>query len=185
MSEPLVGLMGYAQSGKDTFAGLLGYRRIAFADKLKDLALACSPLVGDQRDAGDLETIVSDFGWEYAKAKVPGVREFLQNLGVGVRDILGRDLWVHAALSDYEPGLPTVITDVRFLNEIAEIKNLGGFIVRIDRPGIEAPNNHVSEHGWQDTEPDLLVVNDGDLAELEAKARILDRLLRRRLAGVA
>jgi hypothetical protein len=50
--QPLVGLVGYARSGKDTFAAALGYRRLAFADPLKELALAVNPLAaGSHADA--------------------------------------------------------------------------------------------------------------------------------------
>lgn len=184
--QPLVGLVGYAQSGKDTFAAALGYRRLAFADPLKALSVACGPRFtvpdwghnDEDSHAYPLSFIVAEDGWEYAKANVPGVREFLQDLGVGVRDILGGDTWVKAAFANYDPTQPTVITDVRFPNEIEAIKGRGGVIVRIDRPGVGPANGHVSEFAWQATTPYWQVHNGGSLESLTARARDLDTALR-------
>lgn len=184
MRAPLVGLMGTAQSGKDTFAGLLGYRRIAFADVLKQMALRCDPAFYlDGYDWYGLNTIVDMHGWEYAKA-VPGVREFLQNLGAAVRHY-DQGFWVRAALhgvDGYDPSKPTVITDVRYINEVQAIRARGGFIVRIDRPGVESPNNHVSEHEWRSVTPDLSVLNDTTIDRLAAEADRVDAEIRRRIA---
>lgn len=176
--QPLVGLVGYAQSGKDTLAGYLGYRRIAFADPLKELALACNPHLAPDT-LSSLRDWVEEEGWEATKAQAPGAREFLQNLGCGVRDVLGADTWVQAAFAKYDPTQPTVITDVRFPNEIAAIRARGGVIVRIDRPGTKPPNNHVSEFAWQSEAPDHFICNDGGLEALEVWARHLDEDLRR------
>lgn len=178
--QPLVGLVGYAQSGKDTFASVLGYRRIAFADPLKVLSVACDPWLRTGPDAApiNLALLVEQWGWEYAKANVPGVREFLQNLGVGARDVLGSDVWVEAAFASYDPTQATVITDVRFPNEIAAIRDRGGVIVRIDRPGVGPANGHVSEFAWQATTPDWQVQNAGGLELLADHARALDSHLR-------
>ncbi len=168
MSKPLVGLVGYAQAGKDTFAGYLGYKRIAFADVLKAVAYDTSP---------ELRAHVLYRGWEFAKQQ-PGMREFLQDLGIAVREHLGMDTWVNAAFKDYDPSVATVITDVRFPNEIAAIRERGGIIARIDRTGNEPVNSHVSEFAWQDTEPDLhYKFADGGLYHMELVAHSLrDRL---------
>lgn len=181
VSVPLVGLCGLAQSGKDTFAGYLGYRRIAFADALKELALAANPHFFYKLEKyrgvsmkASLQAIVEQRGWEYAKAQVPGVRQFLQDLGVGVRDILGPDTWVNAAFRDYDPAVPTVFTDVRFENEFAEIRRRGGVIVRVIRLGQESGDAHVSENGWQSIQPDWIVAAaEGDLDVLRGHAEWL------------
>lgn len=185
MRAPLIGLCGAAQSGKDTFAGLLGYRRIAFADKLKQVALDCDPLVGpDDFGYGEgyfhLSWMVEQFGWEYAK-RVPGVREFLQNLGAAVRHY-DPNFWIKAALEQWDDDHPTVVTDVRYDNEVRAIRRWQGFIVRIDRPGVESPNDHVSEHEWRSVTPDLSVLNDTTIDRLAAEADRVDAEIRRRIA---
>ena len=157
MTAPLIGMVGYAQAGKDTFAGYLGYHRIAFADKLKQLALDINPIIIPapipEWSNEYLSDVIEAGGWEWAKAEVRGVREFLQNLGVAVRKI-DPDFWVKAAFLEYTPGVATVFTDVRFPNEIEAIRAAGGIIVRIDRHGNNPVNDHISEYAWQETAPD-------------------------------
>lgn len=179
-TQPLVGLVGYAQAGKDTFAAALGYRRLAFADSLKALALACDPVFPDPASGHALVSgIIGRYGWEHCKAEVPGVREFLQNLGVGVRDILGGDTWVNAALAKYDPAQPTVFTDVRFPNEVAAIRDRGGVIVRVTRIGQAQPGGHVSEQLAATIDPDYEVAAaPGNLDSLTEQAALIDHLLR-------
>lgn len=120
----LVGLAGYARSGKDAAAGALvdlGYERRGFADALKVLA-GCVGWDGRKDDAG---------------------RRLLQELGVGAREVLGADVWVDALMSTLTG--PTVITDVRFPNEVDAICDRGGVVVRIFRPGVGPARGHVSE----------------------------------------
>ncbi len=161
MSKPLVGLVGYAQAGKDTFAGYLGFKRFAFADTLKAVAYDTNP---------HLRAYVDSIGWEEAKKK-RGMREFLQDLGIAVREHLGPDTWVDAAFGNYDASVATVFTDVRFPNEIEAIRAAGGIIVRIDRVGHQPVNSHVSEFAWQATTPDEhFVFQDGALHHMELVA---------------
>src|SRR5690606_2560032 len=50
MTHPHIGLMGYARSGKDTAGAMLhadlGYRRVSFADPVREMALALDPIIG-------------------------------------------------------------------------------------------------------------------------------------------
>lgn len=142
---PLVGLVGYAQAGKDTFAKYMGFEKRAFANALRDLAYDSNPWYREN---------VLKYGYEWSKANVHGFREYLQDFGMAVRTHFGEDTWVNLAFKDYDSGVPTVFTDVRFPNEIAAIKARGGLIVRIDRVGHQPVNTHISEHAWQATEPD-------------------------------
>lgn len=198
MTAPLLGLVGRKRSGKDTFASFLtqdhGFVRLAFADRLKDAALAVDPLIGK----GDLRLsdYVGTVGWETAKA-VPEVRRFLQELGVAVRLHVRADAWVAPVVEEAnrlrapgpdfidlpdgwmerttEPGFPVVVTDVRFLNEVQAIRDAGGLIVRIDRPSLPDDGDaHVSEHEWRSVVPDFTVENrDGELDDLRTLAAII------------
>lgn len=153
----IVGLAGYAGSGKDTAAEALapyGYERLAFADKLKALALELNPEFGTGGIVVSLASLVRAWGWEGAK-KYPGVREYLQRLGQWHRAILGEDVWVNAALAGVIPGsrsltqalgIPNyVVTDARYQNEFDRIREMGGAIVRIERKGVGPANDHESE----------------------------------------
>ncbi len=107
----ILGLHGYARSGKDAAAEALvaiGWERIAFADVLRDIAYATDPYVQVTQDAADslqqqhpdeyviagdwydeaggevfarLRLVVDTYGWEYAKEQFPDVRRLLQRLG--------------------------------------------------------------------------------------------------------
>jgi hypothetical protein len=78
----IIGLTGYAQSGKDTFASILvekyGYSRIAFADKIRDFLYGINPMVGCS-PTGYLQDLVNLVGWDKAKQE-PQVRRLLQDL---------------------------------------------------------------------------------------------------------
>lgn len=152
MTFPLVvGITGFAQNGKDTFAARLvdrhGFKRYAFADPLKSLALTLDPLIPFGAVPADnpgprgyqarrLSFVVRTHGWEFAKQE-PEVRRFLQVLGTeGVRHHLGDDSWVKACGKAFlADGVDrVVITDVRFPNEADYVRNVcGGVLVRVTR----------------------------------------------------
>ena len=173
----IIGLSGYARSGKDTVAGMLmglhGYEQVAFADKIRELLYEMDPLVMHNYMDFRLQDIVDSKTWEVAKTEFPEVRRLLQDLGVGARKLFSEDFWVYQVLSDVVPQDKLVISDVRFENEAQCIKAFGGQIWRINRPGVEAANDHVSEHQLNDWDFDAVIENDGDMPELMGKIKAL------------
>lgn len=148
----LIGLSGYARSGKDTAAYALkgiGFTRIAYADKMRDFALALNPVMPTApMPYTRLADLVAEFGWNGIKSTPhnANVREFLQRLGTDAgRNILGENIWVDATLKGLDPNGSYVITDVRFPNEADAIRNLGGQVYRVERSGIHPVNTHISE----------------------------------------
>jgi hypothetical protein len=174
----IIGLTGYAQSGKDTVAKVLienfGFERVAFADPIRKLLYEMNPAVkdGDYRIQG----VVDGYGWDVAKTAFPEVRRLLQDLGVGARKVFGEDFWVKQALNSHSPSDNVVVTDVRFTNEADYIK---GFpeaqLWRIKRIGVGAVNGHVSERDMDGHAVDQIFANNGSIGDLEAliKARML------------
>lgn len=169
----VIGLMGYAQVGKDTLASQLvekhGFTRIAFADVLRDCLYALNPIVFLNIDASvvRLQTIVDAIGWDEAKVRYPEIRALLQRLGTEVgREILGNDIWVNTALAQVKPGGKYVITDMRFPNEYAAVHKLGGKMVRVVREGYGPVNDHWSETALDGYEADVTLVNDRTPADL-------------------
>lgn len=167
MLKPLVvGLCGYAQSGKDTLAALLveqrGYERRAFADNMREMLLRINPLVLGNPTEGAfhptrLKRLVETHGWEQAK-KIDEVRSLLQRLGTEAgRGILGDNVWVDALFAQPIHS-PIVISDVRFPNEAERIHQEGGFVVRIIRDGVTPPNSHISETAYSDQ--DFIIHNN-------------------------
>jgi dephospho-CoA kinase len=162
----IIGLSGFAQSGKDTVAERLvtehGFERIAFADPIRKMIYAMNPKI----NGNPLDELVDDYGWDVAK-KNPEVREMLQQFGYAARVYLGEDIWIAAALRKMDDKSKRyVITDVRFLNEAGTIKVLKGKIWRVERPEVEAANAHVSEWEMNAYNFDETIGNDGTVEQL-------------------
>lgn len=144
----IIGLVGFAGSGKGTVADILvdsyDYCKLSFADAVKD---ATSTIFGWSRNLleGDTEESrvfrekkdefwSSKFGYDVTP------RHMLQLMGTEAgREVFHQDLWVHTLerrisyKRDWEFEVNFVIPDVRFPNEIESIRNMGGFIIRIRR----------------------------------------------------
>lgn len=175
----LIGLAGYAGSGKDTVADILvehrGYMRIAFADILRQCIRALNPILECQ-SLHPTEIRVRDallaYGYVEAKNRFSEYRRLLQAMGTEVgREIFGEDFWVDMTMRKVHTnrGSRIVISDVRFPNEANAIQHEGGKVIRIDRPHTTAVNHHISEHALDGYEFDFTIDNDGTLAELREK----------------
>jgi len=165
----LIGLTGYARTGKDTLASILvekyGYRRIAFADTIRSFLYEINPMVGCS-PSGYLQDLINLGGWDKAKEE-PQVRRLLQDLGVAARKLINEDVWITAALADLDPHEKVVIADVRFENEAAMIRLLGGQLWRVKRFNTSAVNDHVSEVELDYYEVDQIFLNNGTIEDLE------------------
>jgi hypothetical protein len=167
-----IGVIGRARTGKDTAGKWLvdnrGYERVAFADPLRECALALDPIVGTDDDdlaaPGErLSEAVGFWGWERAKDRIPEVRRTLQRIGQGVRAI-DEDFWLRTALKKVtaanEGGSPVVITDVRYPNEAESLKRAGFHLLYVERPGV--PHlDHESEGALTSDDADYTIVNYG------------------------
>lgn len=101
-------------------------------------------------------------------------RSILQWWGTEYRRAQDPDYWVKAwareAMKWQGKGKTILVDDVRFPNELAKIRSLGGMVVRIVRPGHEGVNNHESERALDGVDDwDAVVVNDGTLPEFYVK----------------
>lgn len=172
----IVGLCGYARSGKDCAAQALiadGFERIAFADAVREALLALDPdLAYDGANPQSVVDAVTLYGWDRAKGE-RDMRRLLQRMGTEAgRNIHGPDCWVNIARRKIEATTANVVlTDVRFPNEAAMVRELGGHVIRIDRPGVGPVNGHASEA--LAFEPDAVIENSGTVEELHAKVREL------------
>lgn len=72
-----------------------------------------------------------------------------------------------------------VITDVRFPDELAAIRARNGEIWRVNRPGTQPPNDHISERSLDGERFDRIVDNDGTLEDLAWKVNELMAVLAR------
>ena len=165
----IIGLTGYAQSGKDSVANILvenyGYQRIAFADPIRDLLYATNPML---KEGYRVKGLVDVYGWDRVKVDYPEARRLLQELGVGARKVFGDMFWVKQALRQLEVEGNFVITDVRYPNEAKAIReHQGSQIWRVKRSGVDAVNSHESESAMEGEKVDQIFVNNGTLEDLK------------------
>lgn len=177
----LIGLSGYARSGKDEAAKVLvdkyEFTRVAFADKLREVLYALNPVItikpyhnwGVDPPNGYtrvfLKEVIDVYGWDSYKETEFGdeIRRLLQRLGTEAgKELLGDSIWVDAALTGHPADAKIVVTDVRFPNEAERIKSLGGIVVRVNRPGVKAANAHSSEVALDDWAFDYTLENNVD-----------------------
>ena len=173
----LIALTGLPRSGKDTLAGYLQghyFVRLAFADPIKDAAAILLrrerwEMNGEQ--GFDRDAVLPEWGFT--------TRDFLQRFGTeGMRNNFGQDFWLkhmrnRIGKGNYKGNY--VITDCRFENEAELVRELGGIIVEVIRPGC-VKSSHVSDAG---VTPDRYVYNDSTLEHLKSEADYLARLTRR------
>jgi len=106
-------------------------------------------------------------------------RHAMQTLGTEWgREFIGEDVWVNAWKAKYQreahsirtqPTQPVVVEDIRFQNEVDMVRDLGGIVFFVARPGVVADNTHISEQMAAKPEPyaqDQLIYNDGNLTDL-------------------
>lgn len=154
-----------------------GFERVAFADVLREVALAIDPYVHLKADTARYNTharlsdVISLLGWDFAKNNFDDVRRLLQRIGTEAgRQILGENIWVETAFKNARSD-KIVVTDVRFLNEADAIRSRGGLLIRIHRPGVGPRNQHASEISLDDYPFDAHIDNDGTIEELHETLR--------------
>lgn len=208
----IIGLSGYAKSGKDTVAEMIKdyykedtgafnqgseWQIKKFSGKLKTIASLLTGIHPDKFEDQEFKQSMLGSEWgtnlEANGVTIPlsiTVREFLQNLGTdAIRNNLHSNAWVNALMADYleqdkvesigdymsltTPASKWIITDVRFPNEAQAIKDRGGVIVRIDRPGIAPVNAHPSETALDNWTFDYKIANVSDLVSLRQTVEVV------------
>lgn len=168
----LVGVGHKKRSGKDTIANRLvdkhQFRRVSWADSLKEAARIIFGWT-DEHLYGRLKERVDPY-WGFSP------RWALQTLGTeACRNNIHQQIWVKSAwlriekIRDENPGVGIVVPDVRFPNEADFIREKGGYLWKVNRPGLAADEaaNHASEtalddyNGWNS-----ILENTHDLAHL-------------------
>lgn len=167
MSGRLIGLNGFAGSGKDeVFKRIKSFGlapvRFAFADKLKVSAMTSLGMRYDAlgNECTDEELVaIADVLKErgIVEVSVDGVqhfsitgRQYLQYKGTeGGRDTFGDTFWVDLvmapAIASVEAGRLVAITDTRFPNEAEAVLAAGGEVWEVLGPEPEVHDDHPSE----------------------------------------
>lgn len=164
----LIGISGYARSGKDTAAKALtdiGWTRKAFADALKrdaGLALRNSLLAGNFNPPQDEVA-----PWFTDPSMKETYRPFLVEYGRAMR-ALRPEYWIARLALEIGPDSCYVITDVRYANEAEWIRRHGGKVVEIVRPGV-GPANAEEDMSMRTFTPDLHIYNNGTVEKLRER----------------
>ena len=171
----LIGLTGKARSGKDTVADYLKkhyrFQTTAFAAPLK---AGCKAMFGlsDAQVHGDLkEVVIPAYGCS--------PRQLMQWAGTEFgRNIVHPRIWLmqventwHSMLDAAHETLHSglVVTDARFENETDMIRENGGVVIHVTRPGVTQVAAHSSESGVKVGPDDIVITNDGSLGMLYAQ----------------
>lgn len=176
----LIGVTGAKGSGKDTFAEVFVRRdwaNLKMAAPLKAMLRQMYRMAGydhamiDEKIEGHLKEVPC----EILGGQTP--RHAMQTLGTEWRDMIDRELWsriwrirVERALFE---GDHVICTDVRFKHEAQVIRDLGGFLIRIERPSLETGDHHISETEMLSLRTDCTILNIGSVHALQMKAEKL------------
>lgn len=179
----IIGLTGLAGSGKDTVRNILeqdhGFSGMAFADPIRAMLHRLFNFCGVGSEYMEVR--------ELKEQPIPGIglsyRELAQTLGTEWGREQHPDFWIRIAQASLRDDstrsfgpLRIVFSDVRFPNEVAMIRELGGEIWRIDRPGLEPVRDHESESNVSGIKADRVLVNNSSIDSLWILvASILDR----------
>jgi hypothetical protein len=166
----LIGLTGTAGSGKDTVRRMLeehhGFAGFAFADPIRAML---GPLLA-HAGAGHEWMYDRDRKEQTIPALGTSYRHLAQTLGTEWGRSIEPEFWLRIASARLDAMQDHghrhfVISDVRFLNEAAWIKLLGGEVWRIDRPSAEPVRAHASEL-ISHINPDRVIDNSGTVEDL-------------------
>ena len=191
----IIGLTGPAGCGKDTVAAYLrdhaGYKVRAFADALR--AEVCSAFalpIEALTDRASKETPSDLLSMRYCKdtefcnimallgndnefwTKARSPRAIMQAWGTDYRRKRSRDdYWLRQWLDGWQHRLGGlhVVPDVRFANEAELIREYGGEVWKVTRPGTGLINSHASETAGDAFNPERTIFNDRGLPELRTE----------------
>jgi dephospho-CoA kinase len=160
----LAGITGKAGAGKDTVADYLvrehGFLKLSFAGPLKEmLEVAGLP---EPTDRAAKELLIEGFSFTW--------REAAQRLGTEWGRGLDPEIWVKVMEMKLQSmRIPRVVfSDVRFENEAAMIRRLGGKVLHVTGRAAELGANarHASEAGIAFRAGDHVIVNDSTIEAL-------------------
>lgn len=138
-NSKVIGLAGQMRNGKDVvsdyLAPKLNWERGAFAKSVKQVFMETFDVSWDFIEE-----------WKVKNEIPPGfdmpMRQGLQFIGDGFRTIQG-SIWIELMFRRLKA--PTVISDVRYINELTKINDIGGITVLVYRPGFKNDDPNGSE----------------------------------------
>lgn len=170
--KTIIGLTGFARTGKDTAAyymeGRYGFARHAFAYSLKR---ACREIFGltEEQVNGELKEVLDEY-WNRSP------RNILQQVGTDcLRERFGGDIWIkslHKRIEATPIQTKVIVTDVRFDNEADYIHSQGGEVWRVVRDDAAPVEQHKSEIPVSDHLVDRIILNNGSKEDMYLNLRL-------------
>ena len=172
MQNKVIGISGFARSGKDTIADYIknineSYVGYSFAKPLKNAVANLFGIPREDLDGDNREVILPEWGLS--------IRQILQRFGTeSMRNNFGDDFWIKKAQITFDKAIKQhgnfnlVISDVRFENE-AQFCRDNGILIHVKRhsaTGEVGDAGHASESGITIEDDDYIVENNQGLPEL-------------------
>lgn len=180
----VIAISGPKGSGKDTVGQLIkellpdSARTIAFADPIKSVMqhlFALDPSTPEEYDTfkrTDLRFVLDG----HCYTSIAG-RHLVREIGMLMRSYDEQQFvrYVQEQIKIH-PNKLWVVTDLRFQNELESMRSIGAKIVKVTREGFDY-DGHVTETGFDDSEVDIIINNDGDQEKLkQTVADMLDTI---------
>lgn len=191
MGNYAIGLTGYVSSGKTTVATYLehkyGFQRLHIAETIRDMLRVMMRARGIDHEminrylTGDLKdgVVIPEFGVTSRHLQITLGTEWGRRY---IDEDIWTDIWVQRSEGIYRP----MNDSVRFPNEQRAIKDRGGIVIRVDRPGVGPAKFYHPLFKWlhgktgsmigvhpseriDRIEADMVIVNDGSIEDLHAK----------------
>lgn len=150
----VIGICGFARSGKSTIADYLvkehGFKKVGFKDalvadmkeKFPDLLQLLANMECMMRLKKKGEYTIDDL----FNDKPSLMRALMQNYGTNVCRNRDPQCWVKAWNKTVRASKQNIVVDdVRFFNELSAVTEMDGILIRVKRPDIKSAGNHQSE----------------------------------------
>jgi len=182
INNNLIGFSGRKRSGKDTGGDYLiekySYVQYSFAGPLKRACKEIFMFTDEQTEGSDKEMF--DDRWNITARKVFqifGTEMFRQKLGDFFPEMehIKENFWIYRFEMWYaeqirkDPNVKVVVTDIRFPNEAAIVKKLGGRVIKVNRNTGMLLDGHASEKNIDLIEGDITIENNSTLEDYYKK----------------
>jgi hypothetical protein len=135
----IIGISGNARCGKDTMG--VNFQKVLSDLGIKSKRYSFAYELKKSVDSFLIEQLgISAFTENEDEKKI--IRPFLVFWGTDVMRSINNNVWVERLESNLKKDHVSIITDLRFINELDWIKANKGFSLMIKRPGIEPANDY-------------------------------------------
>lgn len=102
------------------------------------------------------------------------VRSLLITVGTDLFRSRWPTIWINTWANKIRAHPYVVVSDLRFPNELDKVRELGGLVLRVSRPGVPIHKTEITESFFSDFDVDFDLINDGSPTDLQDK--VLDAI---------